>query len=134
MSFFDFMAKTVPPAEPGNLLWLACDVSSLLGQLLKLPRNSPEWHAKANEVLWHRMALAESEPKTTLDLLMLAFTARQAVWMLTTPDLHPDCREYWAREAASALIRIQWRLEIRCGVTTDQLDLDFAGVPGRREK
>lgn len=132
MAFFDAF---VPTAEPGGLLWLTSEVSSLMEKLSDFPKGSPEWQAHSRKILTHRTALAESTPETNLDLLMLAFTARQAVWMLEnmkvlSPD--KDHTAYWAAEASRALVGMQFRLEQLCGATTDDLDLDLGGGPIRR--
>lgn len=132
MSIFDYLADTnpVPSAEPNDLLWLACDVSSLMGQMNRIEDGSPEWRKCVGEVIRHRAALARSMPATDLDILMLAFTARQALWIVRNAEqLGTDeaKRRYWGDEAEAALVRMQCLLEQRCGTTTDELDLHFLG-------
>lgn len=130
MSIFDCFRDPVPEAEPGNLLWLACDVSSLMGSMLKVEEGSPAHQAYAGEVMRHRAALAQSMPATDLDLLMLVVNTRQVLWILQNAErLGTDeaKRQYWSNEAEGALVRMQCLLEQRCGTTTDELDLHFFG-------
>lgn len=118
------------PAAPGDLLWLACDVSALAGKMLRTEDGSPEWNACVGELLRHRAALAHSVPETDLDMLMLAFTARQALWILRNADTFGTDeakRRYWGNEADAALVRMQFVLEHRCGVTMDELGIHFFG-------
>lgn len=119
----------MPPA-PGDLLWLACDVSALAGKMLRLEDGSPEWRACVGELLRHRTALAHSIPETDLDMLMLAFTARQALWILRNAaclGTDEEGRKHWGAEADAALVRLQLVLEHRCGTTVDELNISFHG-------
>lgn len=129
MSFLGQITDPMP-APPGDLLWLACDVSTLAGKMLRLENGSPEWKACVGDLLRHRTALAHSIPETDLDLLMLAFTARQALWILRNAEhLGTDKarRQYWGDEAEAALVRMQFVLEHRCGTTMDDLSVPFLG-------
>ena len=137
MSIFDSLLDDVPPAPPGDLLWLACDVSSLMGQLRHAEIGSPQYSDCIAEVLKHRAALARSMPATDLDLLMLAFTIRQALWLLRNAEqlqMDESRRRYWGAEADAAIIRMQCLLEKRCGTSTDELDLDFFGGSMKEER
>lgn len=130
MSIFDCFRAPVPEAEPGDLLWLACDVSALMGKMGRTENGSPEWQACVGEVLRHRAALAQSMPATDLDLLMLVVNARQALWILRNAErLGTDeaKRRYWSEEADTALIRMQCLLGERSGTTTEELNMHFFG-------
>lgn len=135
MGFFDFLKEEVPSASPGDLLWLACDISNLMERMGEEPQGSAKHDSLAATIFRHRTALARSMPGTDLDLLMLVFTARQAIWFLQTVDLSTldeSRRKYWTGEISDALTRMQCLLEKRCGTTTDELDLNFTGGPVRK--
>lgn len=137
MSIFDNVLNDVFPAAPGDLLWLACDVSNLMGQLRRAEAGSPRHDDCIAEVLKHRAALAHSMPATDLDLLMLTFNIRQALWLLRNAnhlEMDEFRRRYWGKEADAAIVRMQCLLEKRCGTSTDELDLSFFGGSVKEER
>lgn len=134
MSIFDFVSEPMP-APPGDLLWLACDASALTGEMNRLEKCSPEWKACVGDLIRHRAALAHSIPETDLDMLMLAFTARQALWILRNAEVLGTTeagRKHWGNEADAALVRLQLVLEHRSGTTMDELSIPFYGENAAR--
>lgn len=116
------------PAEPGDLLWLASEANSLMGQMGRAEKGSSEELALHAEVLEHRAALAHSMPATNLDMLMLVLNTRQALWLVRSGEhlrMSEEARRYWVAEADAGLVRMQCLLEQRCGSTTENLGFDF---------
>ena len=108
-----------------------------MGQLRHAKIGSPRHDECIAEVLRHRAALARSMPATDLDLLMLAFNIRQALWLLRNAEqlqMDESRRRYWGAEADAALVRMQCLLEKRCDTSTDELDLNFFGGSMKEER
>lgn len=130
MGIFDSILGHAPP---GGLLKLAREVGAMAADFNNAPAGSPEYLARAGMVYERRSALVRSEPVTDLDLLALAFTARQALYVLQSidlTDLDDSKLAYWTSEASEALIGIQDLLERRAGMTMEEMGFDF--LNGRR--
>ncbi len=70
------------------------------------------------------MALVSSKPLTDLDLLMLAFTGRQAVRalrLLPVDEDHEGQRGYWLEELDSSLRSMQRLFEETTGHSVEEL-------------
>lgn len=120
------------PAEPGELIHLARETDRCAADFFRSggdPLSDEGWNLY-RLVFDHRMALVGSKPSTDLDLLMLAFTGRQAVRALQhlpVDESHDGQRGYWLEELDTALRSMQRLFEETTGHSLDDLGFTLGG-------
>lgn len=120
------------PAEPGELINLARETDRCAADFFRSGGDplSDEGRNLYRLLFDHRMALVGSKPLTDLDLLMLTFTARQAVrslQQLPLDEAFDGQRGYWLTEIDSALISMQRLFEQTVGHSIDELGFTLGG-------